>query len=43
MIACEMGSSLAGVYNTAETSPVENFKHMDWKNDMATNMPNNVY
>ena len=42
MIACQMGSSLAGVYITAKTSPVENFKHMDGENDMATNMPINV-
>ena len=37
IIDYEMGSSLAKVYTTSKTSPIENFEH-EWKYDMATNM-----
>jgi hypothetical protein len=37
MIAHKMGSSRAGMYTTAKTSPVGNFKHGS-ENDMVINM-----
>ena len=36
-IGYELGSSPAGVYTTAQTSPVENFEH-EWKIDVTINM-----
>ena len=37
LIGCKMSSSPIGVYTTAKTCPVENFKHR-WKNDIVTNI-----